>query len=126
MRNIQPGYSTGNCSTELYEKVNCGFSAQLYARFVQAHYGVESCLQDRFDEYLIKKRLLDLNMIYDPEMCVTPPCCAPCGVTATLKVFYVNSCPAPRNVSAQVTVTPITCTAPSGVNAVINYQSLDD
>jgi hypothetical protein len=120
---VEPGYSTGNCSPELYESISCEFAAQRYARFVQRRYGIGTCLEDTLDKMTIKKRLLDLNMIYDEDMCVIK-CCEPgCVIRVVIRPFIFSDCTTPSNPSAVIVVPEYFCEAVEDVEAVITYQN---
>lgn len=122
-RRVQPGYSTGSCSQELFELINNGFARQVYSRFLSKKYGVDSCVEDDFQRQWIKKQLLDLNLLLDPDLCCEVECKIPCGVTASLRVFHFTSCLIPKNPVATVTVPEIVCNVPASVDAIIVYQS---
>ena len=50
-----------------------------------ARYGLTQCCAEDLQKWDIKKSLLDLNAIYDPELCkcvIKPKCCPPTNVQA--------------------------------------------
>jgi hypothetical protein len=122
-RRVQPGYNTGSCSQELFELVNDGFARQVYSRFLAKKYGVDSCVQDDFQRQWIKKQLLDLNLLLDPDLCCEIECKTPCGVIASLRVYHATSCLKPSNPVGTITVPEIVCNAPTDVDAIIVYQA---
>lgn len=122
-RHIQPLYDLGACSKELVESVKCGFARQVYARFLKARYGVNSCVEDLYEKFLVKKELLELNMIFDPAYCTFPLCIEPCGVSVVITGYDVKVCPAPTGPAMTVSVPEIECNAPQGASMIINYQS---
>lgn len=121
-RSIYPNYgnSDGNCSLEYIERVNCNFAEQTYRKMINKRYGVESCEEDMYIKYLVKKHLLDLDLLKDPNACKTAECCAPCSVTASLVVSYPISCPAPTDVTTEFTV-PVNCPAPEDVEPEFKF-----
>lgn len=122
-RTIQPGYNTGHCSIDLVEKVNCDFAKQVYAKYLSKHYGVDQGLEDNYDEFLIKKNLLELNLIDDPDFCKPVFCCEPCGVRAVLLFVKTNNCQPPNSIQVIVTGGSISCIPPNLLSAVINYNN---
>lgn len=119
-RSVQPGYDTGECSSDFVEKVNCNFAQQVYSKMTERKYGVETCIEDEFDKYLIKKELLDLNLIDDPNYCKTITCCAPSCVTVELQEFLTVTT-APTNISVELEPIIEPCLPPENVEARIEY-----
>jgi len=124
-KHIQPLYDTGRISKERLYQVFTNFADQVYSKFLEAKWGVRSCIEPNFNKWLIKKNLMDLELIYDPSVCLTVPvsCCAPCGVTAVLQVFGSISCEKARNVSAVIVQVITPCDKPTEVTAVLTYQT---
>lgn len=124
-RAIQPGYSNGLCTNEFVEKVNCGFATQVYAKFLKKKWGVDACVEDEYNKWQIKKMLLDLNLIYDPAMCVECYAEEPCGIVVTGQIFNPQStCLAPTNVTAETEYPPQQdCDEPDDVTAELSYQT---
>jgi hypothetical protein len=110
-RSIQPGYGSELCSVEVIEAVNCGFAKQVFALYARERYGVDQCVEDEYDKLAIKKELLDLNLIYDPDMCKTVVCLAPTDVVVAMVIFN----PGP----AEEPVIPEACVAPTDVVVTI-------
>jgi hypothetical protein len=106
-RKIKPGYNTPGCSSEYTDEVNCEFSEQIFNLVKSRRYGITTCCSDNLEKYIIKKELLDLDAIYDKNLCVTCPpitCCTPCP-TPPLPVPPV----------------PIVCAAP--INLVVTIEA---
>lgn len=121
-RQIQPNYGGGNCSIELIEKVNCGFASQVYNKMIQEKYGIKTCIDDQLIKYTIKKELLDLNLIYDPNACIVVPAPVVCP-----EVPVVPPTPIPCSSATSVVVTlsdplPISCGTPAVIDVEIVYQ----
>lgn len=106
-RKIYPGYNTPGCSTEYTEKVNCEFAEQIYTQVKQRRYGISPCCQEEFQKWTIKKKLLDLRAIWDPELCVTCPpitCCTPCPIPDPPVPPTPTGCPAPTDITAVIEI----------------------
>jgi len=99
-RTVKPGYDTPGCSPKYVEKISCAWSESLFQQAASKRYGIEFCCPMDFDDLDIKKQLLDLKMITDPDACKPIPCCAPCNTIAELLTFSPIACPAPTLVSA--------------------------
>lgn len=91
-RKIKPGYSVPTCDIEKWEKITCKSSEILYKEVMRLRYGISNCCPDEDDKWLIKKELIDLAALVDPDYICTPvqSCgCAPsscgCGCSSTLK-----------------------------------------
>lgn len=80
-RQVVPGYSVPTCDPEKYEKISCKSSEILYKLVLQKRYGISNCCPDEDDKWLIKKELIDLDGMRDPNYtCTTVKSC--CGSTA--------------------------------------------
>lgn len=102
-RRVKPGYYTPGCPPEYTEKVNCNFGEQMYDKMLAARYGLTQCCAEDLQKWDIKKSLLDLNAIYDPELCkciLPPKCCPPSNVQAVI----FTTCNPPTNVSATIEI----------------------
>lgn len=64
-RAITPGYKTPACTPEYTEKVNCSFANQAFDKMASIRYGINSCCEEDFDYWDVKKRLLELDEIKD-------------------------------------------------------------
>lgn len=123
-KHIQPGYSTGHCSPEVVERVNCAFAKQVYARFVNKKYGVNQGLLDEYDKWFVKKTLLDFNMAEDPDLCKTIVCTAPCHAVAKILSAGSLGCPFPEFISGNIPAPPsVPCLIPTNLTAVISYDN---
>ena len=74
-RDVRPGYSTPICSTEKYEKITCKSAEILYKQVMALRYGISNCCPDEDDKWLVKKQLIDLLALKDPNYdCVVQTC----------------------------------------------------
>lgn len=99
-RSVRPGWFTKGCPPEYVEKVSCEFAETMYQEVASIRYGIQFCCERDYDKWVIKKQLLDLKAIEDPEACVPPPCQAPCNLTAEIEF---NCMPA-RYLLATITI----------------------
>jgi len=108
-RKIKPGYDTPGCSPEYVEKISCDWSEALFQKATTRRYGIDFCCAVDLDKFTIKKQLLDLKMITDPDACKTivDECCPPCGTIVELHVFDTIDCPAPTGTSAILVPPPV-------------------
>ncbi len=122
-RLVKPGYTVaGQCSPEYVEKVSCSFAEQVYLYMASIRYGIKSCCIGDLDKWDIKKQLLDLKSLYDPELCKNTLCLceAPCGVSVLIEVPVTPiSCAAPSGVSSEILLSPQICPAPDTVQSAI-------
>lgn len=124
-RRIKPGYYTPGCPPEYTEKISCKFAEQMYDEMVAKRYGITICCDHDPDTWIIKKQILDLKAIYDPDLCkcFLQQCCPPTCVEATIQVFNPVTCTAPNAVSASL-LPVCTCyqiTAPEGNPCRVRY-----
>lgn len=124
-RAVYPNYGNdqANCSIEYIERVNCNFAEQVYRKMIVKRYGVESCEEDMYTKYLVKKLLLDLDLTKDPNACKTADCCAPCSVTVNFAVSFPTPCPAPSNVTVDF-IMPVSCPPPEDVEPNLIFNKL--
>ena len=85
-RFIRPGYYVPTCSIEKFEKITCKAAEAMYKKVLEQRYGISNCCPDDDNKWLIKKELIDLAGLVDPNYTCTPiqSCCndAPnCGCT---------------------------------------------
>lgn len=101
-RTIQPGYTPPVCNTDYIHKVNCTLAEAVFQQVASKRYGLEFCCAVDLNKWWIKKEMLDLKSIYDPNACVATPidCCPPCNVIALINIFNVITCPPPTNVTS--------------------------
>jgi hypothetical protein len=76
-RFIRPGYYTPACDTERFEKVTCNAAEMLYKIVLTARYGISNCCYAPDDKWIIRKELIDLQAVKDPNYVCTPTqsCC---------------------------------------------------
>jgi hypothetical protein len=92
-RKVKPGYSTPSCDIEKYEKITCRSSEILYKQVMRLRYGLTNCCPEDDEKWLIKKELIDLDALRDPDYICKPTtsCCnqpitsCGCGCNSTLK-----------------------------------------
>jgi len=86
-RFIRPGYYVPACSIDKFEKITCKAAEAMYKKVLEQRYGISNCCPDDDNKWLIKKELIDLAGLVDPNYTCTPiqSCCndAPnCGCAA--------------------------------------------
>jgi hypothetical protein len=76
-RSVQPGYNTPACTIAKYEKISCRSADVYYKQVLYLRYGISECCPEDNDKWLIKKELIDLDALRDPdyECTVVNPCC---------------------------------------------------
>jgi hypothetical protein len=91
-RKITPGYSVPTCDTDKWEKITCRSSEILYKEVMRLRYGMSNCCPEDDEKWLIKKELIDLAALVDPnyicspvQTCGCPPSSCGCGCSSTLK-----------------------------------------
>jgi hypothetical protein len=91
-RKIKPGYSVPTCNIDKWEKITCRASEILYKEVMRLRYGISNCCPDEDEKWLIKKELIDLAALVDPDYickpvqsCGCPPSSCGCGCNSTLK-----------------------------------------
>tara|TARA_R110000868_G_scaffold91276_3_gene253192 strand:+ start:12741 stop:15764 length:3024 start_codon:yes stop_codon:yes gene_type:complete len=118
-RFAEPGFSTKYCNPKQVVDINCKFGDSVYALFKRMRYGIETCCEYDLDKIEIKKDLMDLGALYDPDMCISGQpvpfgCCPqPCNVEAELLIPVYVTCPSPSDVIAIIDITN-NCTPPTG------------
>ena len=85
-RFIRPGYYVPTCSIEKFEKITCKAAEAMYKKVLEQRYGISNCCPEDDSKWLIKKELIDLAGLVDPNyICESiQSCCneAPnCGCT---------------------------------------------
>jgi hypothetical protein len=83
-RLIKPGYKTPITNSNKFERITCETAEILYKQVLQQRYGISNCCPEEDENFIIKKELIDLESLNDPEFdCPLPSCCAPaeCGCT---------------------------------------------
>lgn len=122
-RMIQPNYGEGNCSVDIVEKTNCKYANQVYAKYLSTKFGVNACIDKDFDKWLVKKRLLELNLIYDPTACIVPPVLETCPDIPVVPPVPVQCLPATSVVATFSDPLPTSCGTPVVTDVEIVYQS---
>lgn len=91
-RRIKPGYSVPTCDIDRWEKITCRASEILYMQVMRLRYGLTNCCPEDDEKWLVKKELIDLAALVDPDYICAPvqSCgCAPsscgCGCSSPLK-----------------------------------------
>jgi hypothetical protein len=89
-RSVSPGYNTPGCLPDYYDKVSCKFSESLYQEVIKKRYGIDFCCENDTDKWDIKKELLDLAAITDPNICET--ICPTNTVECNILCLNVDTC----------------------------------
>ena len=92
-RKVKPGYSTPSCDIEKYEKITCKASEIYYKQVMRLRYGISNCCPEDEEKWLVKKELIDLDALRDPNYICKPTtsCCNQpissygCGCNTPLK-----------------------------------------
>lgn len=66
-RTVRPGYNTPICTPAKYDEITCKFADILYKIALEKRYGITNCCPDEDDKWLIKKELIDLQALKDPN-----------------------------------------------------------
>lgn len=76
-RSVQPGYNTPACTIEKYEKISCKSAEVYYKQVLYLRYGISDCCPEDTNKWLIKKELIDMDALRDPNYICTSvnPCC---------------------------------------------------
>jgi hypothetical protein len=71
-KSVRPGYDTPGCSIEKYERIMCNFSEGIYKQILSVRYGIDTCCGEDSTKWEIKKELIELAAITDPDFnCVS-------------------------------------------------------
>ena len=95
-RRVKPGYNTPSCDAEKWDKITCKSSEILYKSVLKGRYGISNCCDEPTDKWLIKKELIDLAALVDPDYvcivssCGCPPSSCGCGCGSTPKTCNSN------------------------------------
>lgn len=99
-RTVTPGYDTPGCSAEKFERITCQASEIYYKMVLERRYGISSCCGEENDRILIRKELIDLQALVDPDYICTPveACCCPTPAGAGYISLEITNptCPTPR------------------------------
>lgn len=92
-KKVKPGYSVPSCDIEKYEKITCRSAEIYYKQVMRLRYGISNCCPEDEEKWLVKKELIDLDALRDPDYICTPvtTCCSQpisscgCGCNQPLK-----------------------------------------
>lgn len=74
-RTVKPGYNTPACTPDKYDEITCRFADIMYKVVLEKRYGITNCCPDEDDKWLVKKELIDLQALKDPNYnCPDCPC----------------------------------------------------
>lgn len=104
-RSVKPGYNTPTCSAEKYEKISCKASQALYRNVLTLRYGISNCCPEEDEYWLVKKELIDLAALYNPDYPCTPTGCG-CGCGSASSCGSSCGCGQPNDCSCNQ---PSTC-----------------
>jgi hypothetical protein len=121
-RKIKPGYDTPGCDPAYTEKVYCNFGNAVYDAMLIKRYGITMCCNQPIEKWSIKKQLLDLRALYDPELCENTfcKCPPPCALVVELVVYNPLTCDPPTDIEAEIEVPADDCPAPVNMEAAIS------
>lgn len=88
-RTVRPGYLTPICSTDKYEKITCKSAEILYKQVLNLRYGISNCCPDEDNKWLLKKEIIDLQALVDPDYTCTH---LSCGCAPSTCSCGTNSC----------------------------------
>jgi len=96
-RAVKPGFYTPGCPPDYTVKVKCKFAEAVYRELLVKKYGVTPCCDEDDHKWDLKKSILELNALYDPEACKSSiqKCCPPTCLDVQLVVFRPVSCAPP-------------------------------
>lgn len=104
-RAVKPGFYTTGCSPEYTLKTNCRFAEMVYSNMLTKRYGITPCcsIADT-NKWLLDKKILDLDAIYDPSLCVSTitRCCPVTCLEVSLEFFNPSSCPSIDGLSVTI------------------------
>ena len=80
-RTVRPGYTTPICSTDKYEKITCKSAEILYKQVLNLRYGISNCCPEDDAKWLLKKEIIDLQALVDPDYTCMPNTCD-CGAAS--------------------------------------------
>ena len=77
-RKVKPGYNTPICSAEKYDKITCNFADIAYKKALELRYGISDCCPEGNEKWLVKKELIELQALTDPNYTCDPltTCCS--------------------------------------------------
>jgi len=85
-RIVTPGYNTPICTPEKYDMITCNFADVMYKLVLEKRYGITNCCPEDDNKWIIKKELIDLQALKDPDYncsecscnCTTTNTCSTC------------------------------------------------
>lgn len=95
LRTVRPGYNTLICTSAYFDKVSCKFSEALYKEVLADRYGiVTDCSKKELEKWEIKKELLNLTIITNPDYDCLPvlTCNNVCSTSAAFVNCLTGSC----------------------------------
>jgi hypothetical protein len=79
-RTVKPGYNTPGCNPDRYDEITCRFADIMYKIVLEKRYGITNCCPDDDEKWLLKKELIDLQALKDPNYkCPECPCSCSSG-----------------------------------------------
>jgi hypothetical protein len=66
-RVITPGYNTPICTPEKYDMITCNFADVMYNIVLEKRYGITNCCPEEVHKWMVKKELIDLQALKDPD-----------------------------------------------------------
>jgi hypothetical protein len=66
-RVITPGYNTPICTPEKYDMITCNFADVMYKIVLEKRYGITNCCPEDDHKWMVKKELIDLQALKDPD-----------------------------------------------------------
>lgn len=87
---VKPGYTSKTCNDNYFLEVTCSYAERIYKEVMSLRYGISNCCDDLTETYKleIKKAILDLDVINDPDYeCNTSSTCG-CDTVIT----YTTNC----------------------------------
>lgn len=120
-RKIKPGYDTPACDPAYTEKVNCTFSEAVYDAMIIKRYGITMCCNQPIEKWDIKKQLLDLMALYDPELCKNTFCIClpPCALVSEIVIYDPRTCDPPTDMESELEVPSDFCPPPVNMEGSI-------
>ena len=82
-RKVKPGYNTPICSAEKYDRITCEFADMYYKKALQDRYGISNCCPEELQNWKLKKRLIDVQALKDPDFNCSAQSKCSCGNTST-------------------------------------------
>jgi hypothetical protein len=95
LRSVKPGYDTPGCPADYFERISCRFAEALYKDVLKDRYGITTnCSSEEFDKWDIKKELLNLAAITNPDYDCPPilRCNDVCVTTLGFENCSTGSC----------------------------------